>query len=464
MATTIAPATTDELKTPGLRRTMGLGTAISLVVSNVIGVGIFTTTGLLATEIPHAGWLLAVWVLGGALALAGAFCYGELGARLPRAGGEYAFLSEAYGPLTGFSAGWASFWVGFTAPIAAAAVGMSEYLWALIAQVLPDGISKDLSSFWLLSAKKGMALTAVILLTAVHCRKISTGSRVHNALTILKLALIVIMILAGFLSGAGTWNLLAAGSPTGPIDRLPSKLAVALIWVMFAYSGWNAACYVGSEIKRPSKDLPRSLLSGTLIVLVLYIALNTLYLYALPIPQLSGLVAVGEAAARRLFGPGLAPLFGILVVFTILGAMSAMMMAGPRVYYAMSRDGLFPRWVAAIHPRTETPVRAILFQSIWCCLLICTGTFEQLLTFSGVVLALSSAVTVSALLVLRQRRVGEESRAAWGYPWTPLLFVAFSVWMTTYTIIERPKESLAGIGIVAAGIPYYYWRKRSKTA
>jgi basic amino acid/polyamine antiporter, APA family len=446
-----------------LPRTMGLGTGISLVVSNVIGVGIFTTTGWLAAEIPNAGWLIAVWVLGGLLALAGALCYGELGARLPKAGGEYAFLRETYGPLAGFCAGWASFWVGFSAPIAAAALTCSKYFWRLLAPLISGIPGVDPGAMGTAAIPgKAVALAALLILTLVHCLNIRSGSRVHNILTFLKLALILLMIALGFLSGNGSWGYISDTSSV-PVERLPIKMAVALCWVMFAYSGWNAACYVGSEIKEPAKKLPRALLIGTVIVLVLYVLLNLLYLYAVPLSDLIGKEEVGALAAERLFGAFFSPLFSLLVVITILGFMSAMIMAGPRVYYAMSRDGLFPAWMSDINPRTKTPLRAILFQSIWSAILIVMWTFAELLTFMGVVLAISSALTVSSLILVRRRKIGTESRAAWGYPLTPILYVGLSIWMTGFTIYEWPKASLAGIGIVAAGIPYYYW-KRSRTS
>ena len=446
-----------------LPRTMGLGTGVSLVVSNVIGVGIFTTTGWLAAEIPNAGWLIGVWLLGGLLALAGALCYGELGARLPEAGGEYAFLRETYGPLAAFCAGWASFWVGFSAPIAAAALTCSKYFWRLLAPLISGLPGVDPGAMGAAAVPgKVVALAALLVLTLVHCLNIRSGSRVHNILTFLKLALILLMVAVGFLSGNGSWGYLS-DTASVPVERLPIKMAVALCWVMFAYSGWNAACYVGSEIKEPSKKLPRALLIGTLIVLGLYVLLNLLYLYAVPLPDLTGKEEVGALAAERLFGAFFSPFFSLLVVVTILGSMSAMIMAGPRVYFAMSRDGLFPPGCRTSTGGPTTPLRAILFQSGWSAILIVTWTFSELLTFMGVVLAISSALTVSSLILVRRRKIGIDSRAAWGYPVTPILYVGLSMWMTAFTIYEWPKASLAGIGIVAAGIPYYYWKRR-KTA
>jgi APA family basic amino acid/polyamine antiporter len=282
---------------------------------------------------------------------------------------------------------------------------------------------------------------------------------VHNFLTFVKLGLIVLMVAAGFLSGNGSWSYISDTSDVG-VERLPVKMAVALCWVMFAYSGWNAACYVGSEIKEPSKKLPQALLIGTLIVLGLYIVLNVLYLYAVPLQELAGKEEVGAISAERLFG-SFSPFFSLMVVVTILGAISAMIMAGPRVYYAMSRDGLFPAWMSRVNPRTNTPRRAILFQSIWSAILVLMWSFAELLTFMGVVLAISSALTVSSLLIVRRKNIGVESRAAWGYPLTPILYVVLSIWMTAFTIYEWPKASLAGIAIVAAGIPYYFWKRRA---
>ncbi len=444
--------------TDSLPRSMGPLLAISVVLANVIGVGIFTTSGLLAKDLADPRLLLSMWLVGGVMSLAGALCYGELGANFPRAGGEYVYLREAYGPLPSFLSGWASLFAGFSAPIAAASVGFTEYLSAYYPE-----LSLQNRSGYVLPGHL-VATAVIVLLSAVHYRKVQLGGRVHVGLTFFKVGIIAVFVLAGFLIGRGdTSNF----SPVIPLEEWPglsAAMASGMIFVMFSYSGWNAAVYIGGEIRNPQRNLPMALFAGTAIVVILYILMNSLYLYAIPIGGMPDVIRIAEQASSNLFGLDVAPLLNIVFMGTILGSVSAMVIAGPRVYYAMARDGLFPRAIARVHPRFGTPNNAILLQAVWSIVLVFSGRFEQLLTFSGVVLIAFSCLTVSSVFVIRRRSASTLNYKGWGYPWTMLVFLSISLWILLVAFRDRPVESLLGLAVVTTGIPfYYYWsfKKRS---
>ncbi len=393
----------------GLHRRLGVGTATIVVVANMIGTGIFTTTGLMLARL-ESGWLvLLCWLVGGAVALCGALSYAELGAMMPRAGGEYVYLRDIYGRLPAFLTGWTSFFVGFSAPIAATGVACAAYLSA--AGVLPGT--------WL--AAKGTAIAIVAALTAIHYRGVRLGGWVQRVLTGLNLLLLVGLVLVGFVAGDGSWQFLERSSTFWAPGR-PSQLGIALLWVMFAYSGWNASAYIAEEVERPAHTLPQSLILGCVTVMIVYLLVNLLFFFAAPPASLSGVVAVGEVAARRLFGPGAAAWVSALVGLALLSSLSGYVLVGPRVYYAMARDRLFFRFGARIHPRFETPGASIAAQGLCAALMILSGTFEQLLTYIGFALGVFPWMAVAGVFALlawwrferRDIRVGGEG--GWRLP------------------------------------------------
>ncbi len=433
-----------------LKRQVGLGTATSVVVANMIGTGIFTTTGLMLTEV-RSGWLvLLAWAAGGAIALAGALSYAELATMMPRAGGEYAYLREIYGDLPAFLTGWVSFFVGFSAPIAASAVACAIYLRSA-------GLLKE--SVWV---ERGVATTIVAALTAVHFCGVKLGARVQNALTGLKVALLAGLIGAGFAAGAGNWKWLSAASGFWS-EGQPGRMGIVLLWVMFAYSGWNAAAYIGEEVEDPARVLPRSLLLGTLIVMCLYLLLNVLFLYAAPTAKLEGKVAVGEVAGRQLFGAGAGAWLAGLIALTLLSSVSAYILIGPRVYYAMARDGMFFRWAAQIHPRLETPAMAIAAQGTCAAAMIWSGTFDQLLAYIGFALGIFPLLTVAGVMVLRRREPGRERPyRVQGYPLVPLFYLGAMTTVLGIALVNRPGPPLVALGTVAAGGVVYWWLKEKE--
>ncbi len=448
---------------PGiLHRALGPIDASALVISNVIGVGIFTTPGIVAQMVPHPLAMLSVWLVGGILAFAGASAYAELAALRPRAGGEYVYLREAFGPLAAFLTGWTSFVAGFSGAIAAGAVGLAAYLGRYFPAA---GETHPLISIPLLittleiSPRKVVAVVAIFTLSAIHIRGLGTGRRVQNTLTGIEVLALLALIALGFSLGTGSIKHLASSA-----DSVRSwSWLLALIPVMFTYSGWNAASYLAEEVRDPVRNVPRALALGTMTVVALYLLLNILYLYALPVGKLAGSIRAGDAAAEALFGARGASLLTAVILVALAGAISAMIVAGPRVYFAMGRDGLFLRAAARVHPRYRTPAVAILAQALWSGLLVLLGTFEQLLIYTGFAVVLFSGLAVLSLFVLR-RRHGQEAFLfkGWAYPWAAAVFVLASLAMVVNAIRESPGPSAAGLLIIGAGVPIYWWSTRKK--
>ncbi len=422
---------------------MGVGSATVVIVANMIGTGIFTTTGFMLGFGLTPRTVLLCWLLGGLIALAGALCYAELATTMPHAGGEYVYLREIYGPLPAFLTGWTSFFVGFAAPGAAAAVGAAKYLAA--AELIPAGPH----------AEKSLAVLFVAALTAVHFCGLRLGTRVQNALTGLNVTLLLVLIAAGFAAGRADWGFLSEAPAAAAVA--PLGLGTALLLAMFAYSGWNAAAYLSEEVREPARTLPRSLLLGTATVTALYLLLNLVYFAGAAPAALTGQVAVAEIAVRNLFGGAAAKWLALLIALGLVSALSAYTLIGPRVYYAMARDGLFFRFAGQVHPRFRTPSFSIVAQGICAALMALTGTFEQLLFYIGFALGIFPWMAVLGLLLLR-RRDPQRDRPyrVWGYPLTPIFFLLAMAAIMVVSFLGRPGPALWAIGTVAAGIPAYF--------
>ncbi len=431
-----------------LRRGIGISTAAAVVTANMVGSGIFTTSGFVARDVGSAPWLMSLWMAGGAIALSGALCYGELGAAIPEAGGEYAYLREAYGPLAAFLSGWTSLFVGFSGAIAAALIATVNYL-----QPYFPHLGNPF-------AARAAALVMLWAITLVHISGLRAGGVVQRALTGATVAAVAGLIAAGFAAGNGSLANVGASMPAH------GSAAVSLIFILYAYSGWNAAAYLGGEIDRPQKNLPRALILGTVIVTILYLGMNAFYLYALGVPAMSGVVNVAEQAAAAGFGARVAGMTAALLALCILGSASAMILAGPRVYYAMARDGIFPRGLAAVHRSFGTPARAMVLQGAWASgLIVFFGTFERLVIYTGFAVTLFAALAVGALLILRLHRPQMDRPFKVPlYPWIPAGYLAVSIWILAYTVVERPRETALGALTIAAGLPLYWYRRRSARA
>ena len=429
-----------------LKRKLGLFPAANIVVANIIGAGIFTTSGLLIAELKSPLLMLFLWVAGGFIALCGAISYGELGAAMPASGGEYLFLSRLYHPLIGFLSGWVSITVGFSAPIAASAIGFSEYF------------SRAIPAFASVPSQKLLSIAVIVLFTAIHFRGVEFGSKVQNYLTILKVLLIVGLITAGFLAGDGEVGNLSGGSSLNADFGGWKTIGLSLMWIMFAYSGWNASTYIGSEIKNPSRNLPGSLIIGTGLVILLYLGLNILFIYAIPAAEMEGVISVGGLAMSNLFGPSADVVFSLLIAFALFSSLSAFMIIGPRVYYSMAEDGLLFKSVAKIHPRFGVPSTAILLRGLIAIVLTLSGTFEQILTYMGFSLGIFPLLSVIG--VIKLRLAGKSPLQLPGYPFIQLIFVAVSIFILILALLERPMESSIAILTVLAGIPVYFFFRR----
>ncbi len=440
----------------GLKRRLGLFPATNIVVANMIGAGIFTTSGLLMAQLNNPILMLGLWVVGGIIALCGAIAYGELGANIPEAGGEYQFLSELYHPMLGFLSGWVSFIVGFSAPIAASAIGFSEYfLRALPAGAALSGAENGWSTELI---KNLLSISVILVFTAIHYTGLKFGAGVQNVLTILKVLLIAVLLGAGILSKQGDpGNFIAVeGVPDG-FDGWRT-IGLSLMWIMFAYSGWNASTYIGAEIKSPARNLPGSLLIGTGIVLLLYLGLNAIFIYSTPADELKGVIAVGGLAMKNLFGGPAETLFSLLIAFALFSSLSAFMIIGPRVYYSMAKDGLFFRSIARIHPKFNVPSNAIVLQSVIAIIMVMSGTFEQILTYMGFALGIFPILTILGVFRLRKRRPSAIKLK--GFPVAQFIYITAGIMILVLAYFERPVESSIALLTVVIGIPAYYIFKR----
>jgi len=443
-----------------LERKLGLFPATSIVIANMIGAGIFTTSGLLMSGLNNPVLMIILWTAGGIIALCGALSYGELGAAMPGAGGEYLFLSKLYSPLFGFLSGWVSFIVGFSAPIAASALGFSEYFTRAV-----PGLSVWLQDNGIMGpvlTRKFLAVSVILIFTFIHYRGIKYGARIQNALTLLKILLIIILLTAGFSSGKGDFSNFAEGG------NLPGGLAgwktagLSLMWIMFAYSGWNASTYLGAEIKNPSRNLPGSLIYGTIIVMILYLGINVLYVYGINPDAMKGVISVGGLAMGNLFGKSAEVLFSILIAFALFSSLSAFIIIGPRVYYSMAKDGLFFKSAARIHKKFQVPSNSILLQCLIAIILVLSGTFEQILTYMGFALGIFPVLTVLGIWKLRKNN--PEALRIKGFPVPQIIYIAAGIMILLLSFLERPLESSVALLTVFIGIPVYFiFKKTAKT-
>ncbi len=443
-----------------LERRIGLPGATALLISNVIGVGIFTTPGVVARLVPRPGAIMAVWLVGGLLAFAGAQAYAEMATLLPHAGGEYVYLRTAFGPLAGFLSGWTSFIAGFSGAIAAGAIGLATYLGRFFPAAADARPLAHLSLIVVkleLSPRSILAIGVILLVSLIHIRGVGLGSAVQNTLAALGVVALIALITAGFASGRGSFQ-----TPGQPGPAVGGGFLLALVPVMFTYSGWNATTYVAEEVRRPERNLLRAVITGSGVVVVLYLALNLLYLFALPARKLAGVINAGDATANALFGPIGARVVSALIVLALAGGISAMVVAGPRVYFAMARDGVFPPALASVHRRFRTPAFAIAAQALWSAVLVLSGSFEQLLLYTGFAVVLFSALAVLSLFFLRPRSVAVRTARNSISSAAAAVFVGAMLAIAADLIAQRPATALPGLALIAAGIPVY-WRYRRRT-
>jgi len=448
---------------PQLDRRLGPLDGAAIIVSNVIGGGILFTPPQIAAAVPNAWLFLSTWAAGGLLAFAGAMAYAELAALRPRAGGEYVYLRQAYGQLAAFLTGWTSFVAGFSGAIATSAVVLAAYLGRFVPAA---GNSAPLFAlpivpgvFVLTVSPQAVVAIAVIAgLAWVHRQGVGPGRIVGNLLALLKVSALVLFVAFGFSFGVGDLGHLAESGPV-PV----TGWMLALIPVMFTYSGWNAAAYVAEEIREPGRNVPRALALGTAAVIAIYLALNALYLFVLPVGELAAVSAsVLDFIADRLLGPAAGDVMAVVAIISLAASISAMTFAGPRVYFAMARDRAFFPAACRVHPRHRTPSVAIVAQAVWSSLLVlASGAADALVNYTGFAIVLFSGVAVAALFVLRLREpdVPRPFRA-WGYPVLPALYVVVSLLILGNGLLSNPVPTGAGALVIAAGIPVYLWFRR----
>ena len=448
-------SSTKIAREPGLLRQLGFFSATALVISNMVGTGIFATTGFMAGDLGTSGLILACWVVGAFFALAGALSYSELGINLPNSGGEYVYLTQAFGPEWGFMTGWVSFFAGFSAPIAATALAFSDYLGHVIPAMSSQHAGTVIGSGAFSLHLGGTQIGAVALIatfTILNCFGIGRAARVQNVLTSTKLIMIVVFVLLGFAIGSGSWSHFGETAVRTSKLTVPGQFLISLLWVMFGYSGWNAATYVAEEVRHPSRTLPAALAVGTAIVAALYLALNAVFIYSTPLEKMKGQIAIGSISAENLFGSQIAGIFSVLMALALASTVNAEVTIGPRVYYAMAKNRAFFSGAAAVHPRFHAPVVAIVSQGL-CAILMTLTPFRELITYIGMSLTLFTVLSVASLFVFRRKRPGWVRLRAvdFAYPLVPAAYILVGTCMIVYGLASQLWASLAALGTVGIG-------------
>jgi APA family basic amino acid/polyamine antiporter len=447
-----------------LARGLDLKDCVLLVVGSMVGSGIFLTTGQIAGSLPAPWLILAAWLFGGAMALTGALTYAELGAAFPRAGGHYIYLREAYGPLVGYLDGWLSFVASFPGSISFVALGLVAYLPAQWAGHTLWSVDV-LWLRWSPTSAHLIAIGCILALSVLNALGLRAGSGAQNLLTGLKVAALAGIAGIGLVVGRGQWQGLATGPALGTDGVGIAGIGAALIGISFAYLGWDASTYMAAEVRHPQRNLPRSLVLGTLLVVCLYLIFNTALLYGLPMGELARSHNPTGDMMARLVGPHSAGLLTVAIVVAILGSLNATIMVGPRIYYAMARDGIFPRVLGSVSRRTKVPVIGLSAQAAFACVIVLSATLGRILAFTVLVIWLLSAVTGAAVFVLRRRRPGvERPYRVWGYPWVPGFFCASSFALVIEHLVHSPTDLLWLAGFLCAGLPVYACLRRSRAA
>ncbi|MFA5323790.1 MAG: amino acid permease [Smithella sp.] len=433
-----------------LKRELTLSDATLLVVGNVIGAGIFTTSGFLAGELPHPLFFIGIWILGGLITFFGALTYAELAGMFPKAGGDYQFLKAGYGRWAGFLLGWVNFWIIIPGSIAALSLALVSYWKPFL--VLNDPL-----------LGKGLAVGIILFLSWINYRGIRWGGTTQDFFTLGSLVILVAFIVGGLIWGKGSWDhFTILSSQPVPFSKI---FGSAMIAIIFTYSGWFASAYLGSEIKNPGRNLPLSLLLGTAIVGILYTLVNVTYLYALPLTGLAGAVNIGQVTAAALFNSTISVVISVAIILAICASINATIMGGSRIFYAMSEDKIFWSFLKKLHPRFGTPYLAILSQAVLSIVLVCLGTFNQLLSYVVFVMLIVSIATGAAHLILRWKKPDFlRPYRTWGYPVVPVLFILVYLWISQQIFMEKPSTSLVGLLLAVSGLPFYFfWIKSNKS-
>lgn len=447
-----------------LERQLGLPTAILVVVASMIGTGIFITTGTVLQMTQDALIIMILWIVGGIVALTGTLCYAELATMWPDVGGEYIYLRNTFGFLPSFLTGWISLVVGFTASVATSSISLVKYLHQFSQNVAADSHLTDVfAGLW---TQKIVAASIILFFGSVHIIGVRTGSRIQNVLTVLKLLIVVMLV--GFGLYMADWVTAGRLTATYPVEGEASPglplIGLALLIIMFSYSGWNGASYIGGEISNPERNLPRALFFGTLITMVIYIGLNVVFLMSAPGTELMGKDAVGAIATRNLFGPLVSNFFTLGIALILLSSVSVQMMIGPRVYYAMARDRMIFQNLAHESTRFNTPAVAISVQMVLAIFYVFVGTAQTLMEYMGFALSIFPLLTVIGLIYMRMKRpdIPRPFKVPF-YPVVPLIYILLTVSMMVAGFLAWTKTAWFAILVTLAGIPVFYlWRRFAK--
>ena len=438
--------------TTDLKRELGLFDAVMINAGTMIASAIFIVPATIAAAVHGTALMTLVWVVGGIVSLLGALSIAELAAAYPEAGGQYAYLREAYGTVWAFLYGWANFAVINTASIAAIAVGFARYI----------GFFTPLTE----TAIRVIAIASIIALTLLNCRGVRLGATTQNILTILKIGALVALIVTSFILPGGSATHFQPLWPSATAGQLIGPFGVAMVAVLWAYDGWIETTYVGSEIVDPGRNLPRSIILSTLIVIALYVLASVAYAYVLSPEGMAASKLVASDVARVTMGAVGATFVVVAILISTLGANNGIILTAARIPYAMARGGMFFRSQGVVHPRYATPAVALVTQGVIASILTAFGSYDQLFTYVVFAQFVFYALSASAVIRLRQKapQVARPYRT-WGYPATPIVFIAFAVWLVYNTIVETPKDSAIGAGIILLGLPgYYYWRRTGGAA
>ncbi len=444
-----------------LPRTLSGRDAFMLIVGNIIGIGIFTTTGYISQYAQSPGGMIFLWFMGGLLAFCGGLTYAELSSRFPHAGGDFHYLSHAYHPMLGYLFGWAAYVVTYTGSIAVIAVGFAHYFLNLFPEVIRAFqfsiplISLDITSV------KIVSVIITFLFTQLNIRGIRSGARWQTVLTIFGIVTLLAFIILGFSSKAADWENLTPFLNEGLNLQTFSLMGVALIGIYFTYSGWTVIVYVAGEVREPQKSIPGAMVAGILTVTFLYILINIVYFLAMPIEQMEDVVDIGFRTFAALRGESWSIFFTAMIMIAVLSTLNSTVLSGARIYYAMGKQGRFFRQAGELHSKYQSPGNSLWLQFGWTVLLILSGTFNQLLTYTVfIMICFAFLAGISVFLLRRKHQTNREIYHAWGYPVTPILFSAISGWIMLNTLWNHPWESLLGILVVVIGIPFYFYFER----
>jgi APA family basic amino acid/polyamine antiporter len=456
-----------------LVRGLGLFAAAAIVIGDVIGTGVFLKARVMTCNVGTPGLVLTVWVVAGLLSLAGALTYAELSVMMPRAGGEYVFIRQAYGRLTGFLYGWTRFFVASTGGIAGLAAGF-----AIFVNVLSGGafqaheLTVDLFGYHaILTGLAGTAIAAIVVVTVLNCTTVAVGGRIASLLTVFKIALVLAIGLGAMLLADGSWGHLAVSNDGGACEGVAAAarggtagFGAAMLGALWAYNGWNEVTYVAEEVKHPQRNLPLALIGGLGVIATLYVFVNLTYFYVLTPTEVAGVPASSAVATEvitRVLGAGAGTAMAGVLAMSIFGALQISSLVCARVPYAMARDGMFFSGLGHVSPRTHVPIRALVVQGVWAVVLVLSGSYDTLTDYAIFsVLIFVALGTASVFILRRQQPDAERPYRTWGYPFVPAAFLLVTGWLLVNTLLTTPGRAAAGLALMAMGLPFYwYWSR-----